>query len=119
MSTFKVHKVVAALPDPLAANAVYAVRVGEGFDLYITDSTGSIAHKINPTATWTDYAARWDTSPSLVGLATTPIAGRVFSYLLGGITRYRLVPTAYNPAADAFYSGFANGACTGLICTRG
>jgi len=47
MSTFRIHKVVAALPSPLEANAVYAVRVGDGFDLYVSDSTGSMAFKVN------------------------------------------------------------------------
>lgn len=42
-----IHKVVASLPDPLTANAIYAVRAGEGFDLYIADSTGAIAHPLN------------------------------------------------------------------------
>lgn len=45
--TFRAHKVVSALPATLEADAVYAVRVGAGFDLYITDSTGSIAHAAN------------------------------------------------------------------------
>lgn len=44
---FKAYKVVSSLPDPLEPNAIYAVRVGEGFNLYVSDSTGSIAHKIN------------------------------------------------------------------------
>lgn len=47
MSTFRIHKVVARLPDVLDKDAVYAVRAGEGFDLYITDATGTAAHPIN------------------------------------------------------------------------
>lgn len=47
MGTFKIAKVLAALPDPLEANTVYAVRVGAGFDLYFTDNTGLIAYKQN------------------------------------------------------------------------
>lgn len=45
--TLQIHKVVSALPDPLEADAVYAVRTGAGFDLYVSDSTGSVAHKLN------------------------------------------------------------------------
>lgn len=44
---FAIAKPLAALPGTLKANTVYAVRVGTGFDLYITDSTGSIAYKQN------------------------------------------------------------------------
>ena len=122
MSTFKVHKVVSALPAQLQADAVYLVRVGVGFDLYVTDSTGQIAHKVNggaAAATWADYALRWSTPPTPAGEATSPVAGQVYAYTLGGVTRYRLVPTVYTPANDAFYSSFSNGACTGLIVNRG
>lgn len=47
MSNFRVHKVVAHLPDVLEKDAVYAVRTGAGFDLYVTDATGAHAHKLN------------------------------------------------------------------------
>lgn len=47
MAVLKVEKVVSALPDTLVADTIYAVRVGAGFDLYITDSTGTTAHKVN------------------------------------------------------------------------
>ena len=47
MTIFKAQKVVSVLPATLNANTIYTVRVGEGFDLYISDNTGSIAHQIN------------------------------------------------------------------------
>lgn len=47
MATFKVSKVLSALPGTLVAGMVYLVRVGTGFDLYATDSTGTIAYKQN------------------------------------------------------------------------
>ena len=50
MAIFRVDKVVAALPGTLTPSTVYAVRVGAGFDLYISDSTGSVAHKVNGEA---------------------------------------------------------------------
>jgi hypothetical protein len=51
MATFQVDKVVSALPGTLTANTMYAVRVGAGFDFYLSDSTGSVAHKVNGPAT--------------------------------------------------------------------
>ena len=42
-----VFKRVASLPATLVANAVYLVRVGTGFDLYVTNSDGSVAHGLN------------------------------------------------------------------------
>lgn len=47
MTTFAASKVLASLPDPLEADTIYFVRVGTGFDQYVTDSTGLIAYKIN------------------------------------------------------------------------
>ena len=47
MSTFRAYKVVSSLPAQIDANTVYYVRVGAGFDTYVTDNTGSIAHKQN------------------------------------------------------------------------
>lgn len=47
MANFHVEKVVSALPPILVPNTVYVVRVGEGFDLYVTDSTGAVAHREN------------------------------------------------------------------------
>lgn len=42
------HKFVAALPAVLEANSIYFVRVGTGFDQYITNSSGTIvAYPIN------------------------------------------------------------------------
>jgi hypothetical protein len=43
----KFYKRIAALPATLEPDAVYAVRVGAGFDFYISDITGAIAHKVN------------------------------------------------------------------------
>ena len=45
--TVKFYKAVASLPATLEPNTMYAVRVGEGFDFYISDLTGSIAYKTN------------------------------------------------------------------------
>jgi hypothetical protein len=41
------HKTIGSLPSELVANALYAVRAGEGIDMYVTDVTGNAAHKVN------------------------------------------------------------------------
>lgn len=46
-NTLRVEKVISTLPSQLQPNTLYLVRVGEGIDLYVTDTTGSIAHKHN------------------------------------------------------------------------
>lgn len=47
MAVFRTEKVISALPLTLVPNTIYFVRVGDGFDLYVSDSTGSVAHKVN------------------------------------------------------------------------
>ncbi len=47
MSKIKIDKVVSVLPSTLIPDTVYAVRSGGGFDLYFSDVTGSVAHKLN------------------------------------------------------------------------
>lgn len=44
---FKIEKVISNLPNTLTANTIYIVRRGTGFDMYVTDITGEIAHKQN------------------------------------------------------------------------
>lgn len=51
MATIKHYKVVAALPSTLVADSIYLVRVGTGFDLYVTNSSGTIvAYPLNISA---------------------------------------------------------------------
>lgn len=52
------HKVVAALPSELLADAIYYVRSGTGFDIYVTNASGTIVayptnQKLAPVATVT------------------------------------------------------------------
>lgn len=47
MAIVKQSKVIAQLPSVLEPDCLYYVRVGQGFDLYLTDHTGSIAYKSN------------------------------------------------------------------------
>lgn len=65
---------------------------------------------------WDYLACNWTTAPAQVG---TVASGDVYSYTLGAVTRYRLVPSTYSAAQDAFYSTFSGGVLSGLITTRG
>ena len=42
MEKLRTEKVVGSLPSVLIPNTIYYVRVGSGFDLYVTNSTGII-----------------------------------------------------------------------------
>lgn len=66
--------------------------------------------------TWDFLATNWTSAPSVAG---TVAGGTVYSYVRSGVARYRLVPTSYSAAQDAFYSGFSGGVLSGLIVSRG
>lgn len=53
-----VQKVVGNLPSRLAPSTFYAVRVGGGYDLYLSDSTGATAHRLNNPAVLSDVERR-------------------------------------------------------------
>ena len=64
MSEFRAQKVISSLPA-LQANTLYFVRTGDGFDLFCSDQTGSVAHKLN------DGDARIQREPFLLRGANT------------------------------------------------
>ena len=49
MSDFKIYKEISTVPSEISSDSMYAVRTGPGFDLYLSDTTGSVAYKINNT----------------------------------------------------------------------
>lgn len=60
MTQFKAFKVISSVPTQVDPNTLYFVRVGAGFDLYCSDTTGGIAFKINdptPPNVTTKFAA--------------------------------------------------------------
>lgn len=85
----KIHKVVASLPSTLEPDAIYAVRAGTGFDLYIADSTGSVAHKVNADG----------------GGASAVATGATF---VGPILSTYWYDTAYSGGSTASVAGTAN-----------
>lgn len=100
MRTFAASKVLAALPGTLAPDAVYAVRVGAGFDLYITDSTGNVAYKINAASpgaineqTGTTYTlAIGDVVNGVRCTNAAPIALSIDSHANVALPRYARIP---------------------------
>lgn len=67
---------------------------------------------------WIYYASQWDVPPVVIGTATSPVPGKVREYTLDTTVRYRLTPTTYSSAQDAFYTTFSDGICSGLIISR-
>lgn len=56
MSNLKIYKVVAVLPSVLEADTLYMVRTGIGFDMYLTENTGTVAYKSNSNSSGTIIA---------------------------------------------------------------
>ncbi|SDS21940.1 hypothetical protein SAMN05216421_1121 [Halopseudomonas xinjiangensis] len=53
MARIKHHKVVSSLPAELEADSVYYVRVGTGFDIYVTNGLGTlVSYELNTKPTY-------------------------------------------------------------------
>ena len=68
---------------------------------------------------WLYYLTNWSEAPSLIGAATSPTTGYVYSHTLDGVTRYRLVPDPYDATEDAFYLTHASGVLSNKIASKG
>lgn len=56
------HKVVASLPSPLEPDSIYYVRVGQGFDIYVTNGSGVVVdYKLNAQVE-IDNLPEWSTA---------------------------------------------------------
>lgn len=47
MTDFRIYKEISNVPTEISPDSMYAIRTGPGFDLFLSDTTGSIAYKIN------------------------------------------------------------------------
>lgn len=72
-----------------------------------------IAQALGASNDWGFFVANWSVEPFVVSTTAT---GDIYEYVYGGETRYRFVPTIYDPTLDAFYSDLG---LTELITTRG
>jgi hypothetical protein len=105
VSAFLAKKVVSSLPGTLTADTIYFVRVGDGFDIYVTNTSGMIvAYPLNPgsggpivdpLSLLTEYS---DTTPS------SPASGvTIFSRALAGRRRLAYVgPSGLDTGVQAF-----------------
>lgn len=69
--------------------------------------------KLQPINDWNYLVMNWSVEPFLNSNNGT---GDIYEYILEGITRYRFIPTTYDPTQDAFYSDLA---LTQLLTVRG
>jgi hypothetical protein len=61
--------------------------------------------------TWDYFALNWDEAPTL-------ITDNVYEYTLKGVTRYRYVPSTYDPTLDAFFANWDGENVSDLIVAR-
>lgn len=85
MATVLFHKIVSSLPNPLDANSIYYVRVGDGFDTYVTNSNGLIvSYETNEKLKIIDLLSRINTLEQQTGIAS--YINPVFTYTDGLLT---------------------------------
>lgn len=104
----------------MSCTASASVVEGEALSVVVTDQA-ILDAVANGSAVvllyhWIDYASHTDTEPAL---NATIGAGAVYTYVWGGVTRYRLVPSPYTYTGDAFYSAFDGSTLSGLLVSRG
>lgn len=89
MATLRFSKVVSSLPGILDPDTLYLVRTGAGFDLYVSDATGSIAYPLNAPAAppQTAYPKR-SATPKIVG----DVAGTALTTLALTASRQYFIP---------------------------
>ena len=81
----RIEKVVGRLPAPITASTLYFVRVGLGLDIYVSDSDGIVAHKVNTdsdqvllTKLHELYSSDSDvTSDDTIGMAISKLTNKV------------------------------------------
>ena len=105
MTILKARKEVAALPSLLEANTIYVIRTGMGFDLYITDNTGSIAHKLNGCATALTSPVFSYTNGVLTGITYTDGSFKTFTYINGKIATIDLTRGLAKTRKTFVYTG--------------
>ncbi|MCQ4311694.1 hypothetical protein NAV33_07270 [Pseudomonas stutzeri] len=111
MAKLLIHKVVSSLPAELEADSVYFVRVGAGFEIYVTNGSGTIvpypsnyisldspAFTGNPTAPTADADAN---DMSIANMAAVRAAMALF-----GLGTTGVLPTSSASANDLKTSGW-------------
>ena len=106
-----------------AAAAAGGLKTGEIYlitdEARLTVGTASGAHQACAKQSdlgWSSYVSIWSSTP--VKIAATP-SGDVYKYTRAAGNYYRLVPSPYTPAQDAFYSNYTAGVLSGLLASRG
>jgi hypothetical protein len=114
MTTLKVRKEVAVLPAVLDPDTIYFVRVGLGFDLYVTDNTGVIAHKLNGSQTTATLKSPSFTYVNgvLVGIIYADGSFKTFTYVSGKIS---LIDLTTNGITTRKKFNYTNNVLTSII----
>jgi hypothetical protein len=98
----KISKVIAALPDPLEPDAIYAVRAGAGFDLYVVDATGSTAHRLNSALELANARGSRDTLGERIATISNFASPNAGGFVVG-----RYYDNAFHGAAASTLAGAA------------
>ncbi|MCO7557647.1 tail fiber domain-containing protein [Metapseudomonas otitidis] len=113
-------KVVSTLPSTLEPDAVYYVRVGTGFDIYVTNSSGTVvaypSNQVNP-ATVTNEEAQTGTEPGLRSWSPVRVWQAITAWWVGiSSTIGRALVTAQSESAARGVLGLGT-AATATVTT--
>jgi hypothetical protein len=105
MANLYFRKEIAVLPATLTANTIYAVRRSTGFDLYITDSLGIVAHKINNTDDPLKSPVFTYSSGLLTGITYSDGSTKIFTYVSGQLSQIDLIKGTTTTRKTFSYTG--------------
>ena len=115
MAQLRVEKVISALPGTLQSDTIYFVRVGSGFSLYVTDSTGAVAHTLNTSSDTPESNPTFTyASGNLTRIDYTSGNYKVFTYSSGNLTQLDYVVGIFTYRKTFTY---ADGALTSITET--
>jgi len=109
MANFKPHKIVSSLPEELEANSVYYVRVGAGFDIYTTNSSGTIvAYALNAPEVSESTVTTYSYTNGLITSMTEVVDGTnrvtTYNYTDGVLTSFAVVHNGVTKTTTLTYT---------------
>lgn len=108
------RKEISALPVILSPSTIYAVRRGVGFDLYVSDNTGTIAHKVNNTDDPSISPIFTYSAGLLTGITYSDGTIKILTYVSGQLTQIDRIKTGVTTRKMFIY---ANGALASITET--
>jgi hypothetical protein len=117
IKVLSVFKEIAALPATLLADSIYVVRRGLGFDLYVTDSTGLLAFKVNSESDLKSPQFTYNTANQVSRIDYANGIFKLFTYSTTGLLQTMTLNLGNSTMLTKTFSYNASNLLTGVVET--